>query len=142
MATFHSNSPFLIGPEDADTACLVIHGFSGTPAEMRSFSEALAVRGIRVYGMLVAGHSGNPDDLISSGYKEWLASVEEGLIRLAHYPHVFVAGLSMGGVLSLLLAMRHPKRIAGIITMSTPTRFTGGWQIKIVPMARYFVKWF
>lgn len=134
--------PFLIGPEDAERACLLIHGFSGTPTEMRDLGNALAEQGIRVYGMLVAGHSGNPDDLVLSRQNEWLASAEEGLTRLASYPSVFVAGLSMGGVLALSLAIRHPERIAGIVTLSTPTRFTGGLQVKLVPLARYFVKWF
>lgn len=38
-----SNSTFLIGPEDADTACLLIHGFSGSPSEMRGLGDVLEV---------------------------------------------------------------------------------------------------
>ena len=48
----------------------------------------------------------------------------------------------MGGVLSLLLASRHPDRIAGTIVMSTPTRISGGWPLKLLPVARHFVKWY
>ena len=116
------NVPFMIGPEDAEIACLLIHGFSGTPTEMRGLGDALAAQGIRVYGVLVAGHNGDPEELILSGRKTWLASVEEGLAQLAHYKTVFVAGLSMGGVLALNLAIRHPERLMGVIGMSTPTR--------------------
>lgn len=136
------NSPFLIGPEDTDRACLLIHGFSGCPTEMFGLGKTLAAQSIRVYGMLVAGHSGDPEDLLLSGRKQWLASAEEGLAKLARYSQVFVIGLSMGGVLSLSLAERHSERIAGVVALSTPTRFTGGWQVRVVPVARYFMKWF
>ncbi len=136
------DSSFLLGPEDAKQACLLIHGFSGTPTEMLGLGKALASVGIRVYGMTLAGHNGNPDALLQNGRKQWLESVETGLAQLTRYPQVFVAGLSMGGVLSLLLTIRHPILISGVIALSTPTRFTGGWQIKIVPLARYFITWF
>ena len=136
------NVPFMIGPEDAEIACLLIHGFSGTPTEMRGLGDALAEQGMRVHGILLAGHSGEPEELILSGRKEWLASVEEGLTQLSHYKTVFVAGLSMGGVLALNLAMRHPERLTGIIAMSTPTRLDSNIQVKLVPLARYFIKWF
>ncbi len=136
------NDPFFLGPEQATCACLLIHGFSGTPAEMYGLGEALAADGIRVYGMQVAGHSGDPEALIASGRKQWLASAEEGLTKLAGHRYVVVIGLSMGGVLALQLAIRHPERIIATVALSTPTRFSGGWQVKIVPLARYFVKWF
>lgn len=134
--------PFYLGPEDTDTACLLIHGFSGTPAEMRGLGEALAAQGIRSYGMPIAGHGGTPEEFLHSNRRHWIASAEEGLAQLANYPRIFVAGLSMGGVLSLLLASRHPERINGVIAMSTPTRPVGGWQAMFLPFARYFVKWF
>jgi carboxylesterase len=136
------NTPFTLGPLEADTACLLIHGFSGNPAELRGLGEALAVQGVRVSAILLPGHTGNPEELIGTSRKEWLACAEEGLAQLAAYPRVFLAGLSMGGVLSLLLAAHHPTRISGTIVMSTPTRFAGGWQIKVLPLARHVVKWF
>ncbi len=136
------NVPFTIGPENAEIACLLIHGFSGTPNEMRGLGDALAEQGMHVYGVLVAGHNGDPEELIVSGRKTWLASVEEGLLQLAPYKTVFVAGLSMGGVLALNLAIRHPDRLAGVIAMSIPTRLDNNIQTRLVPLARYFVKWF
>ena len=133
---------FFLGPEDAQTACLLIHGFSGTPSEMRGLGDALAAQGIRIYGTTITGHTDNPEELVRSGHKQWIASVEDGLEKLSRYPNVFVAGLSMGGVLALILGMRHPARIKGIIAMSTPTRFENSIQARLVPVARYFVRWF
>jgi carboxylesterase len=133
------NIPFLLGPRDSDKACLLMHGFTGTSAEMRGLGEALAAQGIRVYGIALAGHSGDPDDLARSNRKEWIASATAGFAQLAQYRHIFAAGLSMGGMLSLMLAAHYPDRIAGVIAMSTPTYFAGAWQIKFV---RPFMKWF
>lgn len=142
MAQQQPNVPFLIGPEDAENACLLIHGFSGTPTEMRGLGDELAAQGMRVYGVLVAGHGGDPEALILSGRKTWISSVEAGLTQLASYKTVFVAGLSMGGVLALILAISHPERIAGVVAMSTPTRLDSSLQVRLVPLARYFIKWF
>ena len=133
------NTPFFLGPEDSGKACLLIHGFTGTAAEMRGLGEALAAQGVRVHGVALAGHSGDPEDLARSTRKDWLASAEAGLAQLAQYQRVFVAGLSLGGMLSLLLAAYYPERVAGVVAMSTPTRFAWGWQIKFV---RPFLKWF
>lgn len=132
-------APFTLGPEETDTACLLIHGFGGTPAEMRGLGEALAAQGIRVHGVRLPGHCEGEEAFACVTRKQWLASVEEGLARLDRYQHVYVAGLSMGGVLSLLLAGYHPERVAGVIVMSTPTRLASGW---MAVLARPFIKWY
>jgi carboxylesterase len=66
-------TPFCLGPENAESACLLIHGFMGNPQEMLGLGKLLAVRGIRVYGMVVAGHEGDMERFIRVGRKEWLA---------------------------------------------------------------------
>lgn len=136
------NSPFLMGPEDASRACLLIHGFSGSPVEMFGLGEILAAQGMRVYGIVLAGHSGDPEELIKHGRKQWIASAEAGLMRLAHYPQVFVIGLSMGGVLALLLGIKHSASVSGVVTLSTPTSFYDRWQARAVPFLRYVMKWY
>jgi carboxylesterase len=133
------NEPFSFGPEDAEKACLIIHGFTGIAGEVRGLGESLAIQGIRTLGIALAGHSGDPEELARSTRKDWIASTEEGLAELARHKQVFVAGLSMGGVLALLLAAHHPERIAGVIAMSTPTRIARSW---MAGMARPFIKWF
>jgi carboxylesterase len=132
-------APFTLGPEETDKACLLIHGFGGTPAEMLGLGEALAARGIRVRGVRLAGHCEGEEAFACATRKQWLASAEEGLAQLERYRHVFIAGLSMGGVLSLLLAGYHPERVAGVIAMSTPTRIARGW---LAVLAGPFIKWY
>ncbi len=132
-------APFTLGQEETDTACLLIHGFGGTPSEMRGLGEALAAQGIRVHGVRLAGHCEGEEAFACATRKQWLASAEAGLMQLEGYRHVFIAGLSMGGVLSLLLAGYHPERVAGVIAMSTPTRIASGW---LAVLAHPFIRWY
>jgi carboxylesterase len=103
------------------TGCLLIHGFTGAPKEMRWMGEYLSGRGISALGVRLSGHATRPADMIRSRWTDWLASVEDGyhLLRgLARDIHLI--GLSMGGVLALLSSTR--LEVRGVIAMSTPYR--------------------
>lgn len=112
-----SAEPFLFRGDS--TGCLLIHGFTGTPKEMRWMGEFLAHQGRTVLGIRLAGHATQPADLVRTNRKDWFASVEDGIHMLSSAcSRVFLAGLSMGGVLALLSASRFP--VDGVIAMSTP----------------------
>src|SRR5437868_14176159 len=88
-------APFALGPQDAPTACLLIHGFSGSPPEMRGLGEYLAGQGIRVEGVRLAGHGTEPEDLKHLNWRDWLQSASEGLERLSQgrdKEHVVIVG--------------------------------------------------
>jgi carboxylesterase len=113
------------GPE----AVLLIHGLTGTPTEMRFVGKQLAAAGFTVYGMQLAGHCGSEDDLLETGWTDWYASVEAAWSEIAkRHDTVFAAGLSMGAVLALMLAARHPGAIKGLALYST-TLWYDGWTI-------------
>lgn len=101
--------------------CLLIHGFTGTPKEMRWLGEFLHQRGYTVCGIRLAGHATRLEDMARSRYTDWLLSVEDGyhLLR-ACTDQVFLLGLSMGGVLALTSAAR--LAVGGVVAMSTPYR--------------------
>ncbi len=103
-------------------ACLLVHGFTGTPKEMRWLGEHLHREGFTVFGVRLAGHATRLEDLYRIRWRDWLASVEDGwhLLRSAGHDPIVVMGLSLGGVLSLLLASAFP--VAGVVAMSTPYR--------------------
>jgi carboxylesterase len=101
------------------TGCLLVHGFTGTPKEMRSLGEHLARQGLTVLGPRLFGHCTRMEDLYRARWWDWYGSVEDGFHLLrGGCDQVFVMGLSMGGVLSLILAARQP--VAGVVPMSTP----------------------
>jgi carboxylesterase len=102
-----------------DTACLLIHGFTGTPKEMRWMGEYLHQKGYTCLGIRLAGHATDPEDMIRSNWTDWSASVEDGYHLLRGLAdRIFLVGLSMGGILSLLMSAR--LEVKGVIAMSTP----------------------
>ena len=105
--------------ENARTGCLVTHGFTGAPKEMRWLGEYLHRQGYTVCGVRLAGHATRPADMVRSRWQDWLLSVEDGYALLRSCTdQVCLLGLSMGGVLSLTAAAQLP--VKGVVAMSTP----------------------
>jgi carboxylesterase len=130
-------NPFFF--EGGPTGCLLIHGFSGSPAEMRPMGEYLAAKGLTVRGVRLAGHGTTPEDMATTAWPDWVASAEEGLRELqSRCQTVYVAGLSMGGLISLHLAAHHP--VSGVIAMSAPAG-VADWRFRFLPLAQHFVRW-
>ena len=106
--------------------CIVTHGFTGTPFEMRELGEFLREHGYTVLGPRLAGHATKLDDMIRSNHEDWLNSVEDAYHLLkGHCKQVFLLGLSMGGILSLTQAAQLP--VDGVVAMSTPYYFPVKW---------------
>jgi carboxylesterase len=102
------------GPHGA----LVLHGFTGNPQSMRGLAEAFYGAGFAVEMPLLPGHGTSVDDLFETGWADWSAAAEEAYASLAaRVDKVVVAGLSMGGSLTLWLASRRPE-IAGIVCIN------------------------
>jgi len=112
-----TTEPFFL--PGGETGCLLIHGFTGTPKEMRWMGEDLHQRGYTVLGIRLAGHATRPEDMARARYGDWIASVEDGWHLLSGMTErIFLVGLSMGGALSLLMATR--LEVAGVVAMSVP----------------------
>jgi len=106
---------------------LLIHGLTGTPTEMRFVGNGLHRAGFTVLGMQLAGHCGDIEDLLATGWRDWYASVVDAADRLhAQVDRLFVAGLSMGAVLAMKLAIDRPREVAGLGLYGT-TFFHDGW---------------
>jgi carboxylesterase len=120
------------------TGCLMIHGFTGTPKELRWMGEYLNKKGYTVYGIRLAGHATQLPDLIRTRWHDWVISLEEGIGLLKMTcKNVFTIGLSMGGVLSLIAADRYD--IKGAICMSTPLEISKDWRLRIAKQLSLFI---
>lgn len=85
---------------------------------MRPLAEAFADAGFSVELPLLPGHGTSVDDLLRTSWSDWSAAAEAAYGELtAHCDRVVVAGLSMGGTLTLWLAGQHPET-AGIVTIN------------------------
>jgi carboxylesterase len=114
-----TTEPFLLVGESNKPACLLIHGFTSTPKEMRGLGEFLNRHGYTCLGIRLTGHATQPEDMIRSNYTDWTASVEDGYNLLQTFTdRIILVGLSMGGVLTLLMSTR--LEVIGTVAMSTP----------------------
>ncbi len=118
---------------------LLIHGFTGSPVEMYPLGEYLAGRGLTVLGVRLAGHGRTPEEMAQTGWRDWAASAQEGLERLrAERQQVYVAGYSLGGIITLHLAAR--LAMEGAILLATPL-YVADWRLKLVPLAKHVVRY-
>jgi len=105
--------------EEGDHGLLLIHGFTGSPAHMLPLGEKLHQAGFGVRGVLLPGHGTHPEDMKKVSWQDWLQAVRGAAREMAgKYPHFSVAGLSMGGVLALLLA--EEMDVTGCVSIAAP----------------------
>jgi carboxylesterase len=95
---------FFHGSEDVGV--LLVHGYSGTPAELRELGERLHTdNNYTVLGILLPGHGTDPHDLERIKWQDWYLAVEAGVKMLKQTCRkVVVIGMSMGSLLTLMAA--------------------------------------
>ena len=86
-------------------AALLIHGFMGTPDELRPLAKQLHAEGWTVQGLLLPGFGPQLDTLFARQRSEWIDAVREAVIELQkqHRP-VMLVGYSMGAALAMQVA--------------------------------------
>lgn len=116
--------------DGGDHGVLLIHGFTGSAAHMLPLGEALHRQGFTVTGMNLPGHASSMEDMGRTGWQDWLEATKEAFHELqGHCRYASVAGLSMGGCLTLLIAEQMQPTAA--TTISAPM----GVQNPLLPFA-------
>lgn len=118
------HSPFdLVGDGQLGVVC--VHGFTGTPYEMRYLGEALAGAGVHAHGVMLPGHGTRVEDLDATTWADWTAAVEQAFDALrTRCQRVAVVGQSLGGLLALHLASRRPE-VAAVAALAAPLWLEG-----------------
>jgi carboxylesterase len=95
-------------------SALLLHGFTGTPREMGALGVRLNTEGFTVSIPRLPGHGTNAGDFLNTGWRDWLRAATDAYLELRTLgAPVYLAGLSMGGLLAVMLASRFPvKRLA------------------------------
>lgn len=131
-------APFLF--EGGPTGVVLTHGWTGAPTEMRPLGEFLTARGLTVFGPRLAGHGTEPAEMNATCWQDWYASLVEAYDQMrARCERVFVAGISMGSLLTLHLAARHARPPTGII-LYAPAVQIADRRLLLTPVLRFFVK--
>ena len=142
--------------QDADApVVLLLHGSTGTPAEMRDLGTHLHAHGISVYCPRI-GVTSTRDQARS--WEGWVAQAQVAIeVAAASSDAAFVAGLSLGGAVALMLADRSPvkglillapalyprlgvkSRLLQVVRMVTPTLFYhfAGWNGEVLQAMDY-----
>jgi carboxylesterase len=122
--------------------CLLTHGFTGSPFEMRELGAYLAERGLSVLCRPLPGHGTTPYDMIKTTWHDWYRACVENLAELSsRCEKVFLCGMSMGGTLSLHMAAHYAERyrIAGIAAYSAPVYIKSAL-LPLLPIVKRFIK--
>jgi len=128
--------------EGGRSGVLLIHGLTGTPMEMKLLGKGLNRAGFTVHGMQLAGHCGDVEDLLATGWHDWYASVEKAADELrSKVDHLFVGGLSMGALLALKLAAERPEQVCGVGVYGATFRYDG-WSIPAVARLSFLLPLF
>jgi carboxylesterase len=127
-------------------AALLVHGFPGSPAEMRPLGQALHEKGWTVRGVLLPGFGAQIESLPERTFEEWRAAVRQALdeLRADHSP-LLVGGVSMGAALSL--SVTSDSSVDGLILLSPFWKLPWAlWSTlpvvrKLIPRIRPFHIW-
>jgi len=137
--------PYELG--DGPEAALLLHGFSGSPYELRPLAQGLAAAGFRCSVPLLPGHGSGVSQLSQVGEADWLAAAHDALDALLARGHrrVFLCGFSMGGCLAIRVAAERPGDLCALALLAPALTLRGNaalyrhlfrhrWVSRLVPM--------
>ena len=119
-------------------AILGIHGYNGYVEDLRYLAEQLNSKGFTVFLPRLPGHGTNASDFLNSNSDDWLRRTIDAYLDLkSEYNEVNVFGLSMGGVLALVLASMFDikKLVLYAPAITANNRF-----LKFAQIMKYFIK--
>lgn len=111
-------------PKRERIGVLLLHGFTSHLNTVNGLVPYLEKAGIPYEMPILRGHGTRYQDLRGCTARDWYVDAQRCMIRLWNYvDRIIVVGLSMGGLVALELAMRHPDKIAGIVTVAASLKF-------------------
>ena len=127
---------FLQGSNQAGV--VLVHGYTGAPAEMRMLGGYLRERGgYTVLGVCLAGHCETVEALEQTAWPDWYRAVEDGVKELRNQcARVYIAGQSMGGLLAIKAASELP--VEKLALLATPV-FLQDRRVPFIKILQYFI---
>lgn len=104
-------------------AVLLLHGFTGYPAELARPGIDLYEAGLDVLAIRYPGHGTSARDFLRTDDRMWLAAAEDAAAWLEGlYEEVVLVGHSMGGLIALILAARRHVARAALLAPAVSIR--------------------
>lgn len=126
------------------TGALLLHGFMGTPKELRPLGRALAAAGIAAHAPILPGFGHQVADLNTTRARAWVDHAAGAWDEVtARYERTVLLGFSMGGAVALqLVTRRAPDRLV----LLAPLWRLGDWPISAalpaLPALKHVVRTF
>ena len=131
-------SPHSLSMPGGPITVVLLHGYTGSPAELSLLAEAIHAEGFGVEAPLLVGHGTCLEDLMPVRPSQWLKQIDALVDRLlAREQRVVVAGLSLGSILALQAGIRRPA-VEAVIAYSPPI-ISGDRRALIAPLLSLLV---
>lgn len=112
--------------QQGDHAALLLHGFPGTPAEMRPLGSVLRDAGWTVHGLMLPGLGADIANLEKRSFQDWTDAAGQAMEELRRqHSVILLVGYSMGGALALHTAIH--QRPTGLVLIAPFWSFGRGW---------------
>lgn len=124
-----------------EVGIILVHGFTGSPHDLRPLGEYLAHQGFTVSGVRLYGHGVHHEVLKTTNRFDWYYSLKMAADDLRQkVKKIFIVGFSMGGNLSLLFTKLEGS-VSGLVLINTPIFTKPGRLIFwIIPLIKNFKK--
>lgn len=137
---------FLFAGQSGMPGLLCVHGFTGSPYEVKPLGAYFAARGWRVHGLVLPGHGGLPEGIHGLQWRVWPQAAQTALDDLSQRcDDVYVAGLSMGGLVTARLALaeqtRPGSKLRAIALLATPDALYQK-AAQLARVGKYLIPWF
>lgn len=122
--------PFYL--QGGERGVILIHGFTGNPAEMLLLGKYLQSKNFTVLGVRLAGHATNEFDLERSTKDDWINSVIDGYsILKGSCKSISVVGHSMGALLAIKLTTL--RKVERLVTLAAPIFIDDSMPLDMLP---------
>jgi len=121
---------------------LLLHGFTSSVRTVDGMVPLLQQAGLPHRMPVLRGHGTQYTDMEGVTAQDWYEDAERALLELAgEVDKVIVVGLSMGGLVAIHLGIRHPDKIAGLVTWAAALRFRDPLAPLSFAMAKVVKSW-
>ena len=121
---------------------ILIHGYPESPYSVRLLGKYLAANGFHVFGPLLPGFGKNYQYLYKhSNWREWIKEIDNliNMIKKKDSQNIFVSGISMGGFITLYIAIHHPE-VKAIAPICGPV-YVKSMLKWVIPITKIFKKY-
>lgn len=133
------HDPFAFVDDDgADIGALLVHGFTGSPYDVRPLGEAFHEIGIDAHGMMLPGMARDIMRLNEMTGDIWRRAVAEEWERVSsQYRRTILLGYSLGGALATLAAVERPPDLLVLVAPLTRLPVRGA---SFLPIGKYVIR--